>query len=663
MDNFLTAVRWVHYAATIALAGAFAFGCLVAGPAFGRAATNPTAAVHLRRRFLGLGWTSLGLTLVSGIGWLFGVASAMSGEPLRTVWVQGVLVPVLTQTRFGEVWLLRFWLAVVVAVCLAMQHRERNWASGLAAWVGLIIAAPLLAGLAWAGHGAATPGTPGKLHLAGDILHLLAAGLWLGTLPPFALLLAEARRIGGAGWTAIGRTATRRFSGVAIASVAVLFGSGLVNTWFLAGTVPALIGTEYGRLLLAKIAIFLVMVLIAAVNLFRLTPRLVAASGSAIAPTFGQLRRNAWLEAGCGLAVLAIVAVLGILPPGLHVEPGWPLPFRIDEGELGGRAKIALVMLVLLWAACVAAVVVRAAAGRYRHTLVPLSGAVLCLGIAWLPLHGAVEPAYPTTFYAPAQPYSAPSIARGLPLYAANCALCHGADGSGNGPAAASLPIRPADLLAPHIFAHQPGDLFWWIGQGKANGVMPGFAAILTPAQRWDLVDTLRARAAGALSRRQGPAIAASAYPVPDFAFERRGGQETLAALLRRGPVLVVLFRPPVPTAFLARLAADRHELAQAGLAVVAVDLGGVATEPSGQEAAPPLVVEVAADVETTLDLFLPRKTRGPVALMLDRAGNVRARWTPETAGGLPAPGALAAAAVRVARFAAAAPSHAGHGG
>jgi copper resistance protein D len=664
MENFLIAARAVHYAATIALAGGFAFLCLVAGPAFRRAATDPAAAVYLRRSFAWLGWASLVLALASGAAWLTAVAATMSGEPISAVWSQGVVVTVSTETRFGEVWLLRLALAVLVGLCLLAQERQRDWASGVAAWAALAVAAGFLASLAWAGHGAATPGAPGEFHLAADILHLLAAGAWLGTLPPLALLLAEARRIGGAGWTAIARAATRRFSAMAVASVAVLFAAGLVNTWFLAGTVPAVVGTEYGHWLLAKIAIFLVMVLIAAVNLFRLTPRLAAATGNAVAATLGQLRRNAWVEAGCGLGVLAVVGVLGILPPGLHSEPGWPLPFRIDPAELGRRATIGLMMLALLFTVCLVATVIRAAAGHYRRALLPLSGLVLCLAIAWLPLRQAVEPAYPTTFYAPTEPYAAPPVARGQPLYAQNCALCHGADGRGKGPAAAGLPIRPADLLAPHLFAHPPGDLFWWIGHGRGNGAMPGFAAVLSPAQRWDLVDFIRARAAGALSQDQGPAItAAAAYPVPDFAFERDGRQQTLSALLERGPVLLVLFRPPAPAASLTRLAAARQELAAAGLGVVAVDLGGAKASPGPKEAAPPFAIAVAADAATSLALFMPAPAAGPCALMLDRAGNVRARWTAEGAGGLPDPAVLAAAAARVARFPAAAPSHAGHAG
>lgn len=661
MDNFLIAARVVHYASAITLGGEFAFLCLVAGPAFRRTATDPAAAASLRRKFAWLAWAGLGLALVSGAAWLWGTASRMSGEPLEAVLSQGVLVTVLTQTRFGQVWLLRLVGAALLGCCLLARHRWRNWMSGPVDWVALALAAALLGSLAWAGHGASTPGAPGELHLGADILHLLAASLWLGTLVPLGLLLMEARRNGGAGWTAVARVATRRFSAMAMASVAVLFAAGLVNTWFLAGTAPALLGTGYGRLLLAKIATFAVMVLIAAVNLFRLTPRLAKAPAMTIGVTLGQLRRNAYIEAACGLAVLGIVGVLGTLPPGLHTEPGWPLPFRIDTAELGGRAEIILAALALLFGICLVAAVILTAAGNYRRAITPLAGLVLCFAVAWLPLRPAVEAAYPTTYYEPAEPYAAFSVARGQPLYAENCALCHGAGGAGDGPAAAGLPIRPADLRAAHLLAHPPGDLFWWIGRGRGNGAMPGFAAIISPDRRWDLINFLRARAAGVQSRRLGPTIAAAAAaPVPDFAFERNERQQTLAALLRQGPVLLILFSPPAPAARLAQLAAARPRLAAAGLAVVAVDLGG---PPAAAATALPFVAEVAADVASTLRLFAPAGRGRASELMLDRAGNARARWASDAPDGLADPETLATAAARVARIPATAPSHAGHAG
>src|SRR5579884_3969774 len=497
MQGFLIAARALHFAATISLAGIFGFECLVAGPAFRRARAEDSA--ELRRRLGLLAWASLPLALVSGAAWLVAVAAEMSGQPLGLVLSQGVALIVLTSTRFGTDWLLRLGLVVLIGLCLAVRRFRRRLAEA-ARWASFGFALLLLASLAWAGHGAATPGAPGDLHLAADILHLLGAGLWLGMLVPLALLLAEAQRIGDPRGRAVARVAVRRFSITALVSVPVLLVGGLVNTWFLAGTLPALVGTGYGRLLLGKIALFLAMLVIAAVNLLRLGPRLAGPAGPALSRTLAGLRRNALLETGLGLGVLALVGILGILPPGLHTEPGWPFPFRLELAALSSGAKIAVAVLAVLFCLCAGAAVAAAAAGGYRRSAAAVGGLALSLALAWALLRPAVEPAYPTSFYAPAEPYAAASIAAGAAVYAANCALCHGVDGRGDGPAAAGLPIRPADLTAPHLFAHSPGDLFWWVSHGR-GGVMPGFARVLTPSRRWDVINFVRARAAGVLSR------------------------------------------------------------------------------------------------------------------------------------------------------------------
>ena len=62
-------------------------------------------------------------------------------------------------------------------------------------------------------------------------------------------------------------------------------------------TVPALVGTEYGRLLLAKIVLFIAMLLVAAVNLLRLTQRLAAGGASnVVRRTVVRLQGNARIE-------------------------------------------------------------------------------------------------------------------------------------------------------------------------------------------------------------------------------------------------------------------------------------------------------------------------------------------------------------------------------
>src|SRR5262249_32736863 len=135
---------------------------------------------------------------------------------------------------------------------------------------------------------------------------------------------------------ALARDATLRFSTLGLISVGLLIATGIVNGWILAGSVPALIGTDYGRLLVAQVALFFAMVAVAAVNRLRLTPRLALAissppGGQALAhkrgadgapaarTALGALARNSLVEATFGLAILVIVGALGTLPPGAHV--------------------------------------------------------------------------------------------------------------------------------------------------------------------------------------------------------------------------------------------------------------------------------------------------------------------------------------------------------
>jgi putative copper export protein/mono/diheme cytochrome c family protein len=660
MQGLLIAARTLHFASVILLSGIFAFECLVAGPAFRRSGVEAANAAALRRRLQWLAWASLALALVSGTAWLIAVSSEMSGKPLGAL-SQGVVITVLTRTRFGEDWLLRLCFAVLFGFCLLARNLRPAKAGGIFAWTALALAALTLAGLAWSGHGAATAGRLGDLHLAADLLHLLAAGLWVGMLPPLALLLAEARLARDALWAAAARLAISRFSALALGSVAVLLVTGLVNTWFLAGTAPALVGTEYGRLLLGKIALFLVMLAIATVNLLRLTPRLAGTTNIrwlAVA----HLRRNAFLEATIGLGVLVIVGALGVLPPGLHMEPRWPFPFRVDTGALTVGSQILLAILGATVCVCTVAAAAAAAAARYRRMAAFATGLVLCLAIGWLPLRPAIERAYPTSFYAPAVPYAAVSVARGASLYAEDCAVCHGATGRGDGPAAANLPVRPANLTEPHLFAHSPGDLFWWVGHGRDNGVMPGFAEVLNPTQRWDVINFIRARAAGVLAGGIGPGVTTTAAPqAPDFAFEANGVQKTLRQALATGPMQLVLFEPPAPVERLRQLAAARPRLGAAQLRVIAVELSTSPEETREGARASPLVVDVSSEVGAALKLFRAAGDGGETELMLDRAGNVRARWTSNMPDGLAPPNMLLAVAQRIARIAVAPLSHAGH--
>jgi copper resistance protein D len=318
LDDPLIWVRAIHFGATMMVTGGVFFLAFIAEPAFrGRDDTGVAARVRFQSAMIG--WIGLAATVLSGAAWLVLQAERVSELSLGQVFQQGAVWTVLSETDFGYAWMVRLALAGMLAVSLPRF--------GPSTWVGsrrmiaaaITVSAVLIGTLAWAGHGAAGSGIEGAVHLAADILHLVAAAAWGGALIPLALLLHAARRDPADSSVVIAREAVLRFSPLGILSVGILVMSGVVNTWVLAGSVPALIGTDYGHLLLVKVALFLVMLSLGAVNRLWLTPRLVdGANTAAAANALRRIERNSLVEAALAAIIIGIVALLGTMPPGLE---------------------------------------------------------------------------------------------------------------------------------------------------------------------------------------------------------------------------------------------------------------------------------------------------------------------------------------------------------
>ena len=92
------------------------------------------------------------------------------------------------------------------------------------------------------------------LGLIGDVLHLCAAGLWIGGLVPLAIFLARVRA--SFSMAEMAARVVRRFSTLSLCCVSVLVVSGISNSWLLVGSIHALFTTPYGQLLLFKLALF-----------------------------------------------------------------------------------------------------------------------------------------------------------------------------------------------------------------------------------------------------------------------------------------------------------------------------------------------------------------------------------------------------------------------
>jgi len=86
-----------------------------------------------------------------------------------------------------------------------------------------------------------------------------------------------------------------------------------------------------------------------------------------------------------------------------------------------------------------------------------------------------------------ATPASPPHVAKAAPLYAQQCAGCHGPTGHGDGPVAASLTPRPIAFTdAERAAQRSPLALYQVISQGLSGTAMPSFAQ-LPDADRWAL--------------------------------------------------------------------------------------------------------------------------------------------------------------------------------
>jgi putative copper resistance protein D len=319
MTPAIDLVRAGQDAGVVLLFGCHVFHFAVARLAFaasGRAAGAAGPGTAVRRMLHRLEGAGLILALVTGALWLWLATADMSGTPPADALSHPLLTIVLEQTEFGRITQLRFVLALLLAGLLLARSRAGPGGGLWLDLLGALLSAALLASLAWIGHAGAAAGAARPWRLGADALHLLAAGGWLGALPGLLFVLVRARE--SFAWRELARRMLPRFSRLGLVSVAALLASGLVNAWYLVGGIDALVGTSYGRLLLVKLGLFGLMLALAAVNRYALTPRILGGDPPAV-PALRRLARNTLLEILLGLAVLGVVGVLVGSGPPMHV--------------------------------------------------------------------------------------------------------------------------------------------------------------------------------------------------------------------------------------------------------------------------------------------------------------------------------------------------------
>lgn len=271
-------------------------------PLFALYAPGGRDSVGVRRTVLvPLALAGIALSLLS----IAMMTASMAGVPLTQV-DPGSIRMMITDTPMGQAWAVRMvCLAALLGVVLV---RHRAFA------VAALLAAMALGSLAWTGHGAAGEGNAGTLQLVADIAHMLAAAAWVGALVGLGAMVF------GNGDLKTAYAALDQFSRTGSIIVAIVIASGLVNSAYLVGIshLADLPTTLYGQLLIVKLVLFTGMLVIAALNRFRLTPALARLAGGA--PSFSALRLSLSLETGAATAILALVAWIGTLQPPMSMS-------------------------------------------------------------------------------------------------------------------------------------------------------------------------------------------------------------------------------------------------------------------------------------------------------------------------------------------------------
>jgi putative copper resistance protein D len=280
----------VAYAALIVLFGASLFTLYVD--------VVPRLRIAIRRMQAAAAAAALGAVALS----VAARAAIIGGQSMAHAAAGGTLATLLFDTLFGHASMLRFAAVLVFAGLLVRNRGTRDGALTLTGGIAL-------ASMAFTGHAVATAVPERYVHLASDSVHLLAAGAWIGALPPLALMLGREDVPAD-----VAATVTQRFSRVGMLCVCLLIATGVVNASILVAQPSALIATAYGQVLLLKLLLFALMVVLAAVNRYDFTPKIATAPSA-----LRGIARNAWIEAALGFAIALVVGALGVMVPAAHM--------------------------------------------------------------------------------------------------------------------------------------------------------------------------------------------------------------------------------------------------------------------------------------------------------------------------------------------------------
>ena len=298
-------VRWIEFAALIAILGVIGFHHLVL-PALAPRGVTTTEAFDRARR---VGQMALAPYLLAAFVRLYAEWDAMRG-------MSGTADPgqarfIVFDTVWGAGWLAGVVGALLVFAGWRLARSKRIGSTTLAALGGLAMAvSPALSG-----HAAAA--SPMLLNVTLDASHVLTAGFWVGGL--FILVVAGLPAMlkgtngsGDAGVAAL----VNSFHPVALVCAPFVLLSGAGSAWLRLGDPANILGSRYGQVLLIKVLMVLCVAALGFHNSARARRRLGTVEATRV------FRVTAWAEIVVAALVLAVTTVLIVTP--LPAQPLFP---------------------------------------------------------------------------------------------------------------------------------------------------------------------------------------------------------------------------------------------------------------------------------------------------------------------------------------------------
>ena len=209
------------------------------------------------------------------------------------------------QTTFGHTWLTRMILTIIL-IGIWFWIERKNQVSIKTQLPMLVFALALIATTTMMGHGASTELVPPIIL---DYVHNLLSSIWIGGVIFLGfVVLPSITKLDGIVRDKITISLIPRFSAMIIISLGILIITGPTLLWFLDSNVSSLTDSTYGKLIMLKIAIASVMISFGGFYQIRFIQQ--AKKDLKSTSVFKKLKRPLRFEAGLGIALLAVVALL-----------------------------------------------------------------------------------------------------------------------------------------------------------------------------------------------------------------------------------------------------------------------------------------------------------------------------------------------------------------